>query len=203
MKQVPIFIISMLIITSCNNSKDQKKEEAVTDSPVTQTGSDSAAIRNVIIDFYSWYTTNYNKLMNFELYSSIKKNNAAPYQMNWDEVKRYQDFIRDSVPHLGDEFLVEQKRMFEKADSAFKVDLDSDVPAYFDYDWYTNSQEAPSYLRDGLKASTKWNIAVKGERATVEIGAPDDKNYLSGSLLLFVALKKENGQWTISGIGND
>jgi hypothetical protein len=203
MRQVTIFLISVLIIIGCKNSKEQKQEETTNESPVTQTGSDSTAIRNVIIDFYSWYTTNYNKLTNFDVYSSIKKNNAAPYQMNWNEVKRYQDFIRDSVPQLGDEFLVEQKRMFEKADSAFKVDLDSDVPAYFDYDWFTNSQEAPSYLLNGLKSSSKWNIDVKGDVATVEIGAPEAKDYISGSLLLFVALKKENGQWTISRIGND
>jgi hypothetical protein len=205
MKQAIIFVLAMTTLIACNNKKEEKTE--TTTVPTVEVSSDpaadSAAIRAVIIDFYTWYTANYKKLMGYNLYSSVKKNNGAPYKMNWEEVKRYQDFIRDSIPQLGDAYLVYQKAMFDKADSAFKVDLEGDVPAYFDYDWYTNSQEDPSYLLDGIKASGKWIIYVKGEEAAVEIGAPENKNYVSGSLLLFVGMKKENGQWTIAKIGND
>jgi hypothetical protein len=205
MKQAIIFILAMTTLIACNNKKEEKQE--TTTVPTVETSADpaadSAAIRAVIIDFYTWYTANYKKLMGYNLYSSVKKNNGAPYKMNWEEVKRYQDFIRDSIPQLGDAYLVYQKGMFDKADSAFKVDLDGDVPAYFDYDWFTNSQEDPSYLLEGIKASQKWMLNVKGDEATVEIGAPENKNYVSGSLLLFVGLKKENGQWTIAKIGND
>lgn len=206
MKKAIFFLLAMTAIIACNNKKEEKQPETVTGTAVEATTDhavDSAAIRAVITDFYTWYTSHYKKLEGFDLYSSIKKNNGAPYKMNWEEVKRYQDFIRDSIPQLGDAFLVEQKRMFDKADSAFKGDLEGDVPAYFDYDWYTNSQEDPSYLLDGIKASGKWIVTVKGEEAAVEIGAPENKNYVSGSLLLFVGLKKENGQWTIARIGND
>jgi hypothetical protein len=37
----------------------------------------------------------------------------------------------------------------------------------------------------------------------VEIGVPQNKEYVTGSLLLFLRMKRENGQWTIAEIGND
>jgi len=207
MKQAIIFLMGVTMVVACNSKKEDKKTDVVVDPPTTtateEPAKDSAAIRAVIVDFYNWYNSNYKKLMSFDLYSSLKKNNAAPYKLNWEEVKRYQAFVADSIPQLGDEFLKNQKEMFTKADSAFKVDVKDDVPVYFDYDWYTNSQEDPSYLLDGIKKSGKWIVSVKGDEASVEIGAPEDKNYVSGSLLLYVGMKKENGQWTIAKIGND
>ena len=204
-------IILLLVITTYLFScKDKKQNESTTndatvktDTVATDPSKDSAAIRSVVIDFYNWYTKNYQQLYKYKLYSSLKKKDAAPYKINWEEVDKYQAFLKDSVPQLGDEFLINQKILFSKADSAFKVDVDGDVPYYFDYDWYTNSQEDPGYLLDGINKSNKWIIQVKGDTATVEIGAPEDKNYISGSLLIQLDMKKENGQWTIARIGND
>jgi hypothetical protein len=208
MKQTILFLFVLLsTLVSCNNSKTEKEGTVTTDTAMVEskaeTSSDSVAIRAVITGFYNWYTSNYKKLMGYDLYSSIKKNNGAPYKMNWEQVKKYQNFIRDSIPQLGDAFLVNQRQMFEKADSAFKIDIGDYVPYYFDFDWYTNSQEDPAYLLNGINKSQKWIVNVKGDEAWVEIAAPDDKDYLAGSLLLYVGLKKENGQWTIAKIGND
>ena len=208
MKHITILLfIAMTVTISCNNKKEKSGEastETTTTTSTTDTAQDSAAIRTVILDFYNWYDKNYQKLMNYDLYSGIKKKDAPPYKINWDVVDKYQAFIRDSVPQLGDEFLKNQKVLFTKADSAFKVDIHDDVPAYFDYDWYTNNQEEPKYLLEGINQSKKWIISVKGDNASVEIGSPENnKNYVDGSLLLYVGMKKENGQWTIAMIGND
>ncbi len=206
MKQAAVFLFAIVAIVACNNNKQDKEKKVITDTLTTVTqdpANDSAAIRAVVVDFYNWYNSNYRKLMEYDLYSSLKKNNGAPYQLNPEEVKRYQDFIRDSVPQLGDAFLENQHTMFNKIDSAFKVDVKEDVPYYFDYDWYTNSQEDPSYLLSGIIKSRKWIINIKGDKAWVEIGAPEEKDYLAGSLLLYLGMKKENGQWTIAKIGND
>lgn len=203
MQKFIVILVAAVLLSAC---KDKKQASGETKAPaeVTTTASgDSAAIRKTITDFYSWYTSNYEKLMGYQLYSGIKKKDEPPYKINWQEVERYQAYIRDSVPQLGQEFLANQKKMFQQCDSAFKVDLEDELPYGFDYDWYTNSQEDPSYLLDGINASRKWMINVKGDEAAVEIGAPEDKNYVSGSLLLFVGLKKENGQWKIASIGND
>lgn len=203
MKQFVLILFTATYLFACNNNKQetaQKQQPAVITAADT---GDSANIRNVILDFYTWYTGNYDMMMGYQLYKGINKMDQPPYKINWDEVKRYQAFIKDSVPQLGQDFLDNQMKMFRQCDSAFKVDMADEIPYGFDYDWYTNSQEEPSYLLTGIRSSGKWIISIKGDEASVEIGAPEDKNYVSGSLLLFVGLKKENGQWKIAKIGND
>lgn len=201
-KFIPI-LAAALFFLACDYKKKSSKESQPGSDITTKVANDSSEIRNVIIDFYTWYAGNYSRMTGYQLYSGIKKQDQPPYKINWPEVERYQAFIRDSIPQLGEDFLVNQKNMFRKCDSAFKVDLQDEIPYGFDYDWFTNNQESASYLLDGIKASGKWIISVKDNTAAVEIGAPDDKNYLAGSLLLFVGLKKENGQWKIAQIGND
>lgn len=203
MKKIILLLTAAVFLAAC---KDKKQAPAENQDPADTTASfagDSTEIRKVITDFYTWYSGNYEKLMKYKLYGGTKKPDQPPYKINWDEVEKYQAFIRDSIPQLSEEFLVNQKKQFAQYDSAFKVDLEEELPYGFDYDWYTNSQEDPSYLLEGIKASGKWVINIKTDIASVEIGAPEDKNYASGTLLLFVGLKKENGQWTITKIGND
>jgi hypothetical protein len=204
MKHAIVFILSVAVVAACNNNKQDKEKEPVTDASVTSAApdpaKDSAVIRAVILDFYNWYVKEDKQLMGYKLYSGLKKQDMPPYKINWEEVEKYQQFIRNNIPQLGEEFLKNQKRMLEQADSAFKVDVKDEIPYGFDYDWYTNSQEGPSYLLDGINKSGKWFINVKGEEASVEIGAPDDKDYLAGSLLVYIGMKKENGRWTIAKI---
>ena len=207
MKRIIFFLfIATIGIVSCKDKKTTTEKDAVTteqkipEVAATDPAKDSTEIRTVIMDFYNWYNTNFTKFQEYHLYSGIKKKDMPPYKINWEEVKKYQQFIRNSIPQLGEDFLKNQEKMLQQADSAFKVDVDDEIPYGFDYDWYTNSQEDPSYLLDGINKSAKWMINVKGEEASVEIGAPDHKDYLAGSLLLYVGMKKENGKWTIAKI---
>jgi hypothetical protein len=201
-----LFSIVAISIVSCKDKKQTTEKDAVvpeqktTEVAAADPAKDSTEIRTVVMDFYNWYTKNFAKFQEYSLYSGIKKKDMPPYKINWDQVAKYQDYIRASVPQLGEEFLANQKKFFQQCDSAFKVDTQDELPYGFDYDWYTNSQEDPSYLLDGINKSTKWMINVKGEEASVEIGAPDHKDYLAGSLLLYVGMKKENGKWTIAKI---
>lgn len=206
MKKITLLLLLSASLLACKDQKKEKEsapQEPVESATVVPFAEDSAAIRKVIMDFYKWYTVNYEKLLDFKLYDGVKKPDMPPYQIKWDAVDKYHAYIRESVPQLGEAFLVRQKKFFQECDSAFKVDLEGELPYGFDYDWYTNSQEDPSYLLEGLQASNNWVIQVKNEEANVEIGAPENKNYASGSLLLFVGLKKENGQWKMAQIGND
>jgi hypothetical protein len=206
MKKIIFFLfITTVGIVSCKDKKQTTEKDAVTTEQKTtevapDPAKDSTEIRTVILDFYNWYNKNFAKFQDYNLYSGIKKKDMPPYKINWDQVTKYQDFIRASAPQLGEEFLSNQKKFFQQCDSAFKVDTQDELPYGFDYDWYTNSQEDPSYLLDGINKSPKWMINVKGEEASVEIGAPDHKDYLAGSLLLYVGMKKENGKWTIAKI---
>lgn len=207
MKQIlSLLLVGFISLTACKDKKQTTGTDVVeqkTEDVVPNPAKDSTEIRKVITDFYNWYNINYTKFQDYHLYSGIKKKDAPPYKINWDEVEKYQDFIRSSVPQLGEEFLKNQKMMFTKSDSAFKVDVNDDIPYCFDYDWYTNSQEEPSYLLNGINKSGKWIVKIKGEEASVEIGAPNDKDYVDGSLLLYIGMKKENNQWKIAKIGND
>jgi len=152
----------------------------------------------------TWFTTNDAKLQGYDLYSSIKRKNMPPYKINWDQVAKYHDFIRGNVPQLGETFISNQKRFFEQCDSAFKVDLEDDIPYGFDYDWYTSSQEEPQYLLDEINKSGPWTITGSGDDAAVDIISEYDNNGKKEmTTLIRLNLKKENGQWKIAGIGGD
>ncbi len=197
MKLFLFAVVASTMILSCNSKKQNAATETQTTSTTVDRAKDSAAIRNVIISFYNWYNTNYTKLMKYDLYSGIKKEDAPPYKINWNEVGRYQQFIRDSIPQLGAAFLAEQKLFFQRADSAFKKDVEDDIPYGFDYDWYTNSQEDTQYTLELINRNEPWNMMIDPEKAQVEIGVTQEE----GSTGLIIQLKKENDKWTISKIG--
>lgn len=178
-----------------------KEEEQSTEQATTTAADpakDSAEIRAVVTSFYNWYNTNYTKLMKFDLYSGIKKKEAPPYKINWDQVEKYQQFIHDSIPQLGSAFLANQKHFFEQCDSAFKKDVQDDIPYGFDYDWYTNSQEEVQYTLDEIKKNN-WIITPSGADARVQIGGSKESN--DSGLIIF--MKKENDKWTIAKIGDN
>lgn len=211
-KIIPVLIITVFVFVSCKDKKQgqeqkqgqdtvQQKTEEGTPTLKQDPALDSVDIRKVITDFYNWYNKNYAKFQNYDLYSSIKKKNAPPYKINWDVVAKYQDFIRTSVPQLGEEFISNQKRFFQQCDSAFKVDVKDDIPYGFDWDWYTNSQEDPQYLLDEMNKSKQWIIAVKDNDATVNIKGNSDNR--AATTVINLTMKKENGQWKIAKIGTE
>jgi hypothetical protein len=209
MKSILAFIFTVVMIASACKQKNasgkeaaekQKKEEAV-----QNTAKDSGEIRKAVTEFYTWYNGNYEKFMKYDLCSGVKKADTPPYKINWDEVEKYQSFIRTSVSQLGEEFLKNQKQFFQQCDSAFKKDTEDEIPYGFDYDWYTNSQEDPKYLVDEItKAENWWEIVVNGNDAAVAIkGYYDNNGKKEPNTYLNLAMKKENGQWKISKIGTE
>lgn len=140
----------------------------------TSRAEDSTQIRNTVMSFYTWYNDNYQKLMNYQLYEGIKTNNQPPYRINWPQAEQYFQFILSTVPQLGEDYINKLRQHFINADSAFKKDVDSEIPFGFDYDWFTNSQEEPSYLLDELKKSGEWIISINGETASVSIPSSSD-----------------------------
>jgi hypothetical protein len=197
-----LLLATSVLFVSC---KDKKTASVDKDKEITATNpaQDSAEIKQTITDFYNWYVANYSKFDKYDLYSGIKKADTPPYKINWDVVDKYQAFIRDSVPQLGDEFLAHQRTIFKKSDSAFKVDVDDEIPYYFDYDWYTNSQEDPAYLLEGINKSKNWMMQVNGDDAVVNIIGEPLPSQEKPDTLINLALKKEKGKWKIAKIGND
>jgi len=197
-----VLFVTIIGLISCKDKKNADGKDAAEQKAievVQDPAKDSAEIRTVITDFYNWYNKNYAKLQEYHLYSSIKKKEAPPYKINWDEVEKYQQFIRDSVPQLGEEFLKNQKHFFEKCDSAFKVDVNDDIPFGFDFDWYTNSQEETQYLVDEINKSLPWIITWSGDHASVDIKTVYDNNgKKTTETAISIAMKKENGKWKIA-----
>ena len=206
-KILSILFIAAMALFACREKKqipqldiaEQKTTEVAADP-----AKDSTEIRTVIIDFYNWYNKNIAKFQKYNLYSSIKKKDAPPYKINWDEVEKYQAFIRNSVPQLGEEFINNQKRFFQQCDSAFKADVKDDIPYGFDYDWYTNSQDDPQYLVDQISGPQPWGIAVTDDKAIADVKGFNDYNGKQAiATIITIIMKKENGKWKIAKIGND
>lgn len=198
-----IVAVAFILIGACNNQKDNSEKKSDNNLNIESSKiatNDTADIRSVILEFYNWYNTNYEKFQDYNLYSGLKKKDVPPYKINWEEVKKYQDFIKSSVPNLGEEFLTDQLAFFKQCDSAFKVDVNDEIPYGFDYDWYTNSQEDPQYLLDEInKKENKWQINVNGNIATVKVNDNQNKDYA----ILTILLKKDNDKWLIVKIGNE
>ena len=198
-----IVAVAFISIAACNNQKDNSEKKSENNLNIESSKiatNDTAEIRSVVLGFYNWYNKNYEKFQDYNLYSGLKKPDAPPYKINWDEVKKYQDFIRSSVPNLGELFLTDQLAFFKQCDSAFKVDVNDEIPYGFDYDWYTNSQEDPQYLLDEInKKENKWQINVNGNIATVKVNDNQNKDYA----ILTMLLKKDNDKWLIVKIGNE
>ncbi|MEO5948390.1 MAG: hypothetical protein ABIP79_16350 [Chitinophagaceae bacterium] len=198
-----IFVVAFFINAACNNQKDNTERNSDKNLNIESSKiatNDTAEIRSVILDFYNWYNKNYEKFQDYNLYNGLKKADAPPYKINWDEVKKYQDFIRSSVPQLGEEFLTDQMTFFKKCDSAFKIDVKDEIPYGFDYDWYTNSQEDPQYLLEEInKKENKWEISVNGNVSTVKVHDEQNREYD----LIVIRLKKESDKWKIIKIGNE
>ncbi len=201
MKYLLLFLVSgITLLLSCK----QKDKTVAADVKVETTDltKDSAEIKNTVTGFYTWYNQNYSKFNKYNLYSGTKKKDQPPYKLNWDEVQKYQAFIRDSVPYLGAAFVQNQKEFFKKCDSAFKVDVNDDIPYGFDYDWYTNTQEDPAYTLEEIKKSKWWLINVMGDEATVDVKGFDEKGTKDASTVINLKMKKENGVWKIAKIGD-
>jgi hypothetical protein len=142
--------------------------------------------------------------MDYKLYSGIKKKDTPPYKFNWDVAEKYQAFIRDSIPQLGQAFLDNQKKFFQQCDSAFKKDTEDEIPYGFDFDWYTNSQEDTQYLLDEINKQLPWNIKWSGDEATVDVqGEFADNGTKKASTVITIIMKKENGQWKIAKTWGD
>lgn len=204
--------LAALTLGSCQSGKKEKAAAATTsataaETPVTATpdpGKDSAAIRNLVSSFYQWYDKGYQALYNYKLYSSPKKNGGPPYRINWTEVERYQQYLRQAAPQLSTGFFETQRQFLQSCDSAFQVDREDEIPYGFDYDWYTNSQEEPAYLLEQLDKPGAWRIAVNGDGATVDIrGSYDDGTRQVEQTILKLDLRREAGSWKIIKIGGE
>lgn len=205
MKLIAVIISTAIIFYSCKSNDKSNGSVQNNEQEVASPAADSTNIRKVITDFYNWYVGNESRMHTYPLYQSINNNDTPPYKINWDAVAKYQAFIKDSVPQLGQAFNDNQKIFFQQCDSAFKKDTTGEVPYGFDFDWFTNSQEDSKYLLEQIQKPLPWNITRNGDEAIVEIKGSfkDDKGVEQTNTVQVLRMKKENGQWKISKTWSD
>lgn len=206
MKVSLVLLTAVHIIASCNNEKKTATNEptsnATTTNETVTIAADSATIRKTITDFYDWYKVNWSKFPTTGLYKGEKKSDMPPYKIDWTAVEKYHQFIRESVPQLGNTFIEEQRKFFLQCDAEFKKDTEGEIPYGFDYDWYTNSQEEPQYLIDEMNKAHNWKTSISGDDATVEvIGWREVSGTKTEETIIQFNMKKETGIWTIARIG--
>lgn len=208
MKILIAVLTTFISCIACNNEKSNTSQEVTTDEQVKPDATvnpqeDSAVIRKTITDFYDWYLVNWDKFPTNGLYKGIKKADMPPYQIDWKAVEKYHNFIKESVPQLGNTFIAAQKKFLEQCDEEFKKDTEGEIPYGFDYDWYTNSQEEPKYLVDEMNNSHNWKTVVSGDDANVEVMRwRDDNGQKIEEPIIKFGMKREAGKWTIARIGD-
>lgn len=207
MKTLLFLSLNFLILVACNNDGQTSttgiNNSATTTNESTTLAEDSTAIRKTITDFYDWYKDNWPKFPTTGLYKGTHSSDMPPYKIDWVAVEKYHQFIKDSVPQLGNAFIEAQKKFFEQCDAEFKKDTEGEIPYGFDYDWYTNSQEEPQYLIDEMAKAHIWQTKINGNNATVAVlGWREENGQKSALPIITFAMKKESGKWTIARIGD-
>lgn len=158
--------------------------------------SDSAQARTTVTNFYKWYNTNWKKLSAFRLYKGKTKKDSPPYVIDWEEAGRYFSYLRKNVPYFAEGFITTEKKRLTKAEIYFQKAPEDDIPAGFDYDSFTNSQESPGvFLKELLNGSNRWKI-IYPEKGQAHISVM----YPEGDLFCCSDLVKEKGVWKITGL---
>lgn len=154
------------------------------------------------MDFYRWYNTSWKKVDAFQLFRSKKGNDGPPYMIDWKVMDQYFTYLRRNVPTVGEVFIENERRFFQDADEAFKNDPDEEMPAGFDYDRFTNSQEEPQWFWDELiKPSNVWTIVIDKTDADKGYVIIQQRDQTQTSVLhhFFCGeLQREKGKWKIA-----
>lgn len=201
MKQLSTLVLAALLLASCGeeSEKEQATRIAQEREAATTPAGDSVNIRKVITDFYTWYEHNDNRLKTYPLYTASNNLGKPPFKINWDVVIKYQALLRDSVPQLGKAFLENQKILLQSIDSSFQKNPTLDIARGFDFDWYTNSAQKPSYIAMQVQKPLAWDLKRNGMEATVIVKEEaDEKGEKKINNLLTILLKKEEGYWKIA-----
>ncbi len=152
-----------------------------------------------MISFYKWYTANSSKVSAFKLYKSKKGKDGPPYAMNWTVVDSFFSYLRRNAPFLGEGFMKSERKNFKQIDAAFAKYPKDELPAGFDYDRFTDTQESPQWFWQQLnKKSTTWTIIVSGDKANIEVKGKGEANATEPLDLFCGKAVKEGGVWKLA-----
>jgi hypothetical protein len=149
------------------------------------------------LKFYQQHETEFNK---FRLYKGKGKNDAPPYQIQWNEAEKYFAYLRKNVPYVGEAYIESERRHFKESEKAFKEFPDEEMPSGFDYDRWAGGQEDIDYtIKWYTSPKNIYKVKINGNKAELRIGGElwkgakeEDRAW---SVVPFV---KEKGKWKMA-----
>lgn len=166
---------------------------------------DSIEIRSAITNFYKWYINNFKTVEAFKLYQGSSGKDGPPYYINWKEAERYFSYLRKNAPFTGESFIASERIFLQSADSIFKKNPTDEIPAGFDYDRFTQSQEEPKWFWRELNKKGIIHWVIDSDGITARATIYESEGVLSerrGWWKVFcVEMKKEKGIWKIAKFG--
>lgn len=165
-----------------------------------QLNQEQLVIKKVFFDFLHYYQHNEKKFNSFQLHQGTGKEDAPPYHIVWKEVERYANFLRKSVPFVGEKYIANEKNDFKFYDSCYKADPLDEMPVGFDFDRWGGGQESVEYL-------VKWHtgkdniyqVIINGDQAELRIGSPLWKGSQEKDRIWSkVPFEKEKGRWVMT-----
>lgn len=165
-----------------------------------QLNQEQQAIKKIFFDFLHYYEHNEKKFNSFELHKGTGKEDAPPYHIQWKEVERYANFLRKSVPFVGETYITNEKNDFNFYDSCYKADPLDEMPVGFDFDRWGGGQESVEYLVKWLTGKDNiYQVTVNNNTAELRIGSPLWKGSQEKDRIWSkVPFVKEKGHWVMA-----
>jgi len=154
-------------------------------------------VKQVVVDFYKWYSVNDAKLYNFKLYKGKNKKDVPPYIIDWKVAETYFTYIRKNVPWLGEAFIENERKFLKQCQQSFNKYPEEEMPIGFDYDRFTDTQEDAKYTLSETILNKKmlWQINIKSNNTKAVVFISEKQKTDERSK---IELVKEKGLWKIS-----
>lgn len=166
-----------------------------------QLNQEQQTIKQVFFDFLHYYQKHEKQFYSFKLHKGTGKEDGPPYRIQWKEVDRYANYLRNNVPYVGEAYIVSEKKDFKYYDSCFKADPEEEMAVGFDFDRWGGGQEEVAYMvKWHTSKDNLYKVKIKGNKAELLIGSPPwegaTKEERQWSKVPFV---KEKGRWVMAG----
>lgn len=165
-----------------------------------QLNQEQQVVKKVFFDFLQYYQHNEKKFNSFQLHQGTGKEDAPPYHIVWKEVERYANFLRKSVPFVGEQYIANEKNDFKFYDSCYKADPLDEMPVGFDFDRWGGGQESVEYLvKWHTGKDNMYQVIINGDHAELRIGSPLWKGSQEKDRIWSkVPFEKEKGRWVMT-----
>jgi len=156
-------------------------------------------VKDAVVNFFNWYKTGWKGFEQYKLYTGDSAGkDGPPYKIDWLNVGKHFQWIRQNAPLLSEEFLQNETIFFKYCDSMFKKNPTDEMPIGFDYERILGGQEdvalvlKSGWLNPKLVWKVKWIGSSKAEVTALKKGAVENDET---DRMMMV---KEKGKWKVA-----